>query len=225
MISQYWKGLTSRELADEHDVTQKTVLAWLTEYTSLLYRFLCRQIQRYTPKLHVDELFLKMKKTFYYLWDSICSDTRFAFWNLFERRTAKSGKSLLDESPRTDLVVTDGAFTYPRIIRERYHGTARHLNCVKFEDKPNNNLIERLQNTLRRFLHPRRGFNSLQTGITQLHGFWIFYNFIRNHTGIGMSPAEKAGLIQPWKTQKTVKTRLQTLIRKATHFWHILYLP
>ena len=76
VISQYWKGLTSRELADEHDVTQKTVLAWLTEYTSLLYRFLCRQIQRYTPKLHVDELFLKMKKTFYYLWDSICSDTR-----------------------------------------------------------------------------------------------------------------------------------------------------
>ena len=225
VLSQYWKGLTTRELADEHEVMQKTVLAWLLEYTTLLYRYLCRLAQRYTKKLHVDELFQHMHNTFYYLWDAICADTRFAFWILSDKRDYGSAKRLLEACPVAELVVSDGAFSYPRVVRERYHGQAMHHQCVSFGDKKHNNMAERMQNMLRRFLHPRRGFCSLRTGTMQMHGFWCYYNFIRQHSAIGMTPAQKAGIIKYYGC-KTTKQRLLCVIQKAAvSFWLILYQP
>ena len=224
VLSQYWKGLTSRELADEHGVTQKTVLSWLKEYTVLLYGFLCKLIQKLTKKLHLDELFLRMCGAFFYLWDAICSDSRFFFWFLSPKRDIPSCKKLLEQCPFSDVIVTDGYDVYPRAIREHYHGQASHEQLVSFEDKKNNNIAERLQNTYRRWLHPKRGFHSLKTGRIQLQGFWVYYNFIRTHTGIGCCPAEKAKLIEPWKV-KTVKQRLQQLIYQATIFWLKILTP
>lgn len=218
VLSQFWKGLTSRELADEHGVTQKTVLAWLKEYTVLLFRFLCNIVQKTTTKLHVDELFLRMCNDFYFLWDAICRDTRFFIWFLSPKRDIPSCKKLLEQCPLAGVIVTDGYDVYPRAIREHYHGQANHEQLVCFEDKKNNNLAERLQNTLRRFLQPRRGFDSLKTGIIQLQGFWVFYNFVRTHSTIRKTPAEKAGLIEKW-TVKTVKQRLEQLIYQAVIFW------
>lgn len=224
VLSQYLKGLTTRELGDEHDITQKTVLSWIKEYTVLLFKFLCSLFQKVTKKLYVDELFLRMCGKFYYVWDAICGDTRFLFIFLGFNRNNQCGERLLELCPLTEEVTTDGFPGYPRLIRKRYHGQARHIYCVKFEDKKNNNLIERFHNTLRRFLHPRRGFHSLKTGRSQLQGYWVFYNFIRTHTGIGCTPAEKAGLIEEWKV-KTVKQRLETLIQRAIIFWLKLFTP
>jgi len=72
-------------------------------------------------------------------------------------------------------------------------------------------------------LHPRRGFNSLATGIVQLQGFWVYYNFVRKHSVIGMTPAEKAGVIDQWQQQKTVKERLRALISRTVIFWLQFY--
>jgi putative transposase len=221
VLSQYWKGLTSRELADEHSIDQKTVLSWIHEYACRLYALLGNRVPRVTKRLHLDELFLRMggKQDFHYVWDAICAKTRFVWILLSPCRDFVSAKRLLDECPLAETVVSDGAFSYPRVIRERYHGQAKHHQCVDFEEKKHNNLVERLQNTLRRFLHPRRGFASLVTGINQLHGFWVYYNFIRKHSSIGMTPAEKAGVIDRWRQAPTVKSRLRALIAQTVVFW------
>ena len=219
VLSQWWKGLTSRELADEHSICQPTVLRWLFEYIGLLYRFIARRVPRTTRKLHLDELFLKMRDTFYYVWDALCADSRFVFLFFSMFRDAESARQLLGQCPLTPDAVSDGAFSYPATIRERYGGTCKHHQCINFEDKKHNNAMERVQNTLRRFLHPRRGFHNLTTGGTQLIGWWLYYNYIRKHTAIGMTPAEKAGLIEPWREQKTVKQRIQWLIQQAIACW------
>jgi len=128
---------------------------------------------------------------------------RFALLFLSAFRDSIAAEQFIHQCPQADETVSDGYYVYPAIIRERYKGQAKHRFCVKFKDKKNNNLAERLQNTLRRFLHPRRGFNSLQTTGTQLTGLWIYYNFLR-----------------------TVKQRLQFLIQQATLSWlHILTRP
>jgi transposase-like protein len=224
VLSQYWKGLTSRELADEHCVNQKTVLAWVHEYGQRLYALLAKRVPRVTKRLHVDELFLRMGggQDFHYIWDSVCAKTRFVWALLSPKRDFASAQRLLAACPLADTVVSDGAFSYPRVIRERYHGQAKHYQCVDFEDKKHNNLVERVQNTLRRFLHPRRGFASLRTGIVQLQGFWVYYNFVRIHSAIGMTPAEKAGVIDRWRFAPTVKNRIRALIGQTILFWLIL---
>lgn len=218
VLSQWWKGLTSRELADEHGITQKTVLRWLHEYTMLLFKHLCKLIQKTTKKLHLDELFLRMCGCFHYVWDAICADTRFMLLFLSAFRDAIAAEQFLEQCPLAEETVSDGYSVYPVLVRERYKGQTKHSFCVRFEDKRNNNIVERLQNTLRRFLHPRRGFNSLQTAGMQLAGFWVYYNFIRKHSAIGMTPAEKAGLIE-YRDLNTVKERLQFLIEQAVIFW------
>jgi len=88
VLSQYWKGLTTRELADEHSINQKTVLSWISEYAQRLFALLANRVPHLTECLHVDELFLRMgnKKDFHYIWDAICAGTHFAFWLLSQYR-------------------------------------------------------------------------------------------------------------------------------------------
>ncbi|MBI2598372.1 MAG: DDE-type integrase/transposase/recombinase [Candidatus Diapherotrites archaeon] len=104
-MSQWLKGLTSRELADEHCITQKTVLRWLYEYMALLFNYLCKRVQKYTSRLHVDELFLKMLGTFYYLWDALCAETRFLFLFLSAFRDALAAQQLLEHPPRANNIL------------------------------------------------------------------------------------------------------------------------
>ena len=97
-----------------------------------------------------------------------------------------------------DVLVTDGAFSYITPIKEWYELRFYYMkyhHCGSFEDKKHNNMVERLQNTLRRYLHLRRGFYNCKTGNRFMEFLWIYYNFIRNHMAIGCTPAEKAGLI------------------------------
>lgn len=81
VLSQYWKGLTSRELADEHVLNQKTVLAWVHEYATRLYAFLHKHAPQVTERLHVDELFLRMGngREFHFVWDAVCVLKRVLF--------------------------------------------------------------------------------------------------------------------------------------------------
>ena len=125
---------------------------------------------------------------------------------------------LIYDSPRPLKLTADGAFAYQTPVRTCFGTLWYHENfhqCVNFEDKKNNNLVERLQNTLRRYLHPRRGFHALETGRRLLDLYQIYLNFVRKHMLFGCSPAEKAGLLKypPWI--KREKERLRFLLKKA----------
>ena len=188
-----------REIADFMELSKNTPLAWMKAYSDRLLGFLKEKVQTRCDVLHMDELFLKMCGGFHYIWDSICKDTRFAFWFLAPNRTKEYAKRLMQMSANPfDALVTDGAFSYIMPIKEWYglrFYYMKYHRCESFEDKKHNNLVERLQNTLRRYLHLRRGFYNCKTGNRFMEFLWIYYNFIRNHMTIGCTPAEKAGLV------------------------------
>ncbi|MCK5334258.1 MAG: DDE-type integrase/transposase/recombinase [Candidatus Aenigmarchaeota archaeon] len=208
--------LSLREAADFMEVCKNTIFNWLRQYSHLLYSFLKNHTPSMCDVLHMDELFLKMKNKFFYIWDSITKDTRFASWFLSEKRDAASASALMNLSPMPmKKLITDGSFSYImpvklvyglRFFHEKYH------RCASFEDKKDNNLVERLQNTLRRYLHFRRGFKGEETGNVWMEFLWVYYNFIRRHMAIGMTPAEKAGLIN-WFGFRNESDRFLELIR------------
>lgn len=220
-VSLYANGLTLRETARFMQLCKGTVLRWIQEYSILLQKFLANKVPAMSMKLHLDELYLKMRNTFYYLWDSICAETKFAMWFLSQTRRIEDATLLLNISPNPVKLVTDGAFTYQDPIEKkfgvRWTYDAYH-RCANFEDKKNNNMVERLQNTLRRWLHPKRGFRSLRTGNIMLNFAWVFYNFVRNHSAICCTPAEKAGVISYFSWIKTEKQRWLFLIERASYF-------
>ena len=212
-LSLYAKGLTLREIAEELGCCHVTVWRWIVRYVRLLYRFVRRKQPGQVFQLHLDELFLRMKKRFYYLFDSIDAATRLAVFNLETQRYQPHAMRLLQASPKAEYIVSDGLLSYQQAIRKAYHYKwlrQHYYRLCSFKSKRNNNIVERLQGTLRRFLHPRRGFKSLRTGRTMLRFYYIYYNYIRKHTAIGMTPAEKAEAIK-YKTAN----KWQELIAKA----------
>lgn len=200
-LSQYAKGLTLREIATElhKPKSHVTIWNWITKYAQTIYRFTRNRQPNRCFQLHVDELFLRMKKRFYYLFDSIDAITRFAVFNLETSRNFYDSKRLFEQSPKPEYIVSDGLLSCQQYLRKAYSYKwlrQKYYRHHTFKSKHNNNLVERLQSTLRRWLHPKRGFKSLASGRTMLKFYYVFYNFIRKHSSIGMTPAEKAGVIK-----------------------------
>ena len=155
-------------------------------------------MQTIIQKINLDELFLKMCNQFFYLWDAICSKSKFAYLFFSPTRKNKDAEELIKQFRNAMLMVFDSAFQYPSVLKRMfgiwwyYHHTHR---CKDFRDKKNNNIVERLQNFVRSKTHQRRGFKSLEAGRMQLQVLFIYYNFVRVHSAIKMTPAEKAGVI------------------------------
>ena len=220
-------GTTLRFLSRFMGLSTDTILRWLNEYC----RMICRFVKRFKPqiidKINIDELFLKMKKTFYYLWDAVCSDSKFAFFFFSDRRDNKSAEELIKQFINAFFMIFDGAFAYPTIIKKLkgvdwyYHHTHR---CKDFEDKKNNNPAERLQNFVRSLTHQRRGFKSLEGGRTHFGLLFIYYNFVRIHSAIKTTPAEKAGLIE-YLGAETENKRWEFLIKEGSRIILLFYQP
>jgi transposase-like protein len=89
-LAVYANGLTLRETAELLGCIASTVWKWIVRYAKILYRYTRKKQPRKAFQLHLDELFLRMKKRFYYLFDSIGAANRFAVFTLEAERTAAS---------------------------------------------------------------------------------------------------------------------------------------
>ena len=169
-------------------------------------------------RINLDELFLKMQNQFFYLWDAICAESRYAFFHFSPTRCNKDAEELIKQFKNALLMIFDGAFQYPSVLKKmfgvRWYYDHTH-RCKDFKDKKHNNLVERLQNFVRSKTHQRRGFKSLRTAIIQIRLLFIYYNFVRRHSAIKMTPAEKEGLIEYFDANNE-KKRWRFLIKEAT---------
>jgi transposase-like protein len=224
-VQTYLDGLSSRDIAESKELSKNTVLKWVLEFADKLDQYIQKFKQNITTHLHMDELFLKMLNTFYYVWDSICRDTRLITIVFAPRRTAKYANELLDKSPKPLEITTDGAWQYKTLVRKRYGTWWYYHNyhlCQEFEDKKNNNIIERVQNFIRSKIHQRRGYKDLETGRKHLRLLEIYYNFVRIHSAIKMTPAEKAGLIE-YNNLRTKREKWIFLMRNAAGYFLIIF--
>ena len=70
-----------------------------------------------------------------------------------------------------------------------------YIRLAKFEEKVNQNLIERFHGTTRERNKVMRALDTEESTPTFVNGFQIYYNFIRPHMGLdNKTPAEVAGL-------------------------------
>ena len=219
-LELYAKGLTLREIATFIGCSASTVWRWIMRYAQKLYAYVKRFRPERVFQLHVDELFLRMKKRFFYVFDAIDKASRFAVFSVQSARNTENAKQLFREAPRAEFIVSDGLHAYREALKKFYHYKwlrSHYYRWHRFRDKHNNNIVERLQGTLRRWLHPKRGFKSLITAGIMLRFFYVYYNFIREHSSIASTPAEKAGVVQKEKLRNW-----KVLIRKA---YFLILLP
>lgn len=213
-LDLYFKGLSQRKIADHLKqfegvtVTQPTILNWIRKYLKLLARYSEKYKAEVGNIWHCDEttVFIKKegeKKYYEWIWNLMDAKTRYLLaCQVTESRYVKDARKPLQKAKeitdvKPDAIVTDGLQAYHDAIKAEFYGLGRiqdpHVRLKSFEEKPNNNILERLNGTFRERTKVFRSLDSSIGAQEFVAGMQVFYNYLRPHQGIGgMTPAQMA---------------------------------
>ena len=92
------------------------------------------------------------------------------------------------------FIFTDGCVPYTQSIK-RTLGQANHIRLKSITDKrTNNNVVERLNGTIRERLKVMRGLQNLETADIMTEAYANYYNHIKIHSTLGKTPAMASGI-------------------------------
>lgn len=230
----YFKGVSYRDLVDHIlqfygiHIWQSTLYYWIRKYVTLMKNYLNTITPNVSGVWHVDETMVnvrgaKMGKGHYlWLWSVIDRDTKMILASqIHKNRHGKDAREVLSAAREKTkrlpaILVTDSHHVYPRAfnkeIKKGPYPQPEHLRASAIS-KGENMLIERWFGTLKQRTKIMRGMNSHDTAQLQADGFGIYYNCIRNHSSLGMTPVEKANI-----NLKLGQNRWFDLIRQSARY-------
>ena len=223
----YFKGISLRQIRDHIkqfygvSVWQSTIYYWIRKYVDLMKSY----VSQFTPNVggiwHIDETMIsvkgsKMEKGHYdWLWNLMDNETRFILSSqIHKTRFIDDARAVLREGKENAkripaIVVSDSHQSYRKAVKkEIYQKTSpqpQHLRVSPIKDGMENMPIERWHNTLKQRTKVMRGMHNSNTAQNLADGFVMYYNFIRPHSTLKMTPAERADINlklgdQPWST-------------------------
>jgi transposase-like protein len=214
-LDLYFKGISLRKISNhlkqfyELDIHFTTVFNWIKKYVIIMDEY----VRQFKPNLsdiwNVDEMMINVKGNWHYLWNVIDDETRFHLASMISknRTTDEASKTLRTAKKRSHgkrptFIITDGLKSYNGAIEEEFHRAPRktfHIGNVGIRGKKNgkdyfdNNLVERLQGTIRDRNKTQRGLKDEYSAF--IRGHQVYYNFIRPHKSLfGNTPAEIANI-------------------------------
>jgi len=100
------------------------------------------------------------------------------------------------------VIMTDSLQAYTYAIPNIFGNKTKHRKTKKFTVRPNNNIIERMQGTIKGRLKTMRGLKTLDSARILIDGFIINYNYFRPHETLSQTkpttPAQKADIKFPY---------------------------
>jgi transposase-like protein len=212
IMDLYFKGVSLRKIKDHvkqfygKDISHETLRRWIVRFTKKLNE----NVDKFTPKLsdtwHADEVFVKTRTSkqtprgnWAYNWNVLDSKTRFLIAsNITELReqyeakqTFREAKRVANTEPKT--IITDNWKAYDDAVKEVLPNTEHH-KYAGLKAHVQNNKIERFHGTFRERDKVMRGLKSIQTAQNFIDAHRAYYNFIRPHSALGMTPAQAAGI-------------------------------
>jgi len=206
ILDLYFKGISLRQISDhlkqfyELSLNASNILRRIQKYSKVIDDY----VKTLKPDLkeiwHHDEMKISAGGKWKWLWNIMDEDTKFLITtqvstkaNMKETRTFfKSAKDVAQKEP--EFLITDGRHSYTRSIVKEMPKT-NHVRLVSITDRrTNNNNIERLNGTIRDRVKTMRGMQNIETAEIMTSGFRNYYNFIRPHSALGITPALKAGI-------------------------------
>ena len=208
----------SKGIEDKAQVKPSTssIYGWIQKLTNAGLE----EAKKYQPQVGskwvMDETVIRLGGKKYWYIIAIDADTRFILGTkvshnrnkkdiqfVLEKATAKTGKI-------PAIVLSDGWGGYRDAIELAYGSESKHIVSTPFESKElSTNLIERWNGTLKDRLKPMRGMDRNKNVQLVLDGFTFYYNFLRPHQSLGMTPAKAAKIKFPYKSwQDIIKSQL-----------------
>jgi transposase-like protein len=205
-IDLYFKGLSYRKIS-EHiraiygvDMTHVAIFNWVKKYMTILKRYVKRMKPETGMKWHCDEMKYNIEGNSEYLWNLMDAKTRFLVaCQVTQRRRRIEAKWQLSKGVKTAgaspaSVVTDGLAAYPEAVRSLRRRSRRRIQHVTRAGQ--NNKGERLNQTLRERTKTMR-VNNKKVLRKFAADYPLYYNFVREHSALGKTPARAAGIRLP----------------------------
>ncbi len=207
-IDLYMKGVSYRGIADSIKqffglkISQVTVMNWVNSYMAKINSYVNGLQPSVSDLWNADEQFIKVKGKEQYVWNVLDNETRFLLAaNQSPTRSGKDARETFQKAKqiagkKAKTVVTDGSFNYSQAVRKEfatYQNPNPHYRYVSLKQHDsNNNVIERFHESFRQRDKTMRGFKGNQKQYAE--NFKTYYNFIRQHQELKMTPANRAGL-------------------------------
>ncbi len=214
-LDLYFKGVSLRKISDhlkqfhDIDVCFTTIFRWIDRYIRIMDEY----VRQFKPNLseiwNVDEMMIKIDGDWFYLWNVIDDASRFHLASVISReRKSWDAQRVFIQAKKTSygqrpqVIITDGLKSYGKAIDEEFHTIRKktiHIGNVGIRGKKHNgdcfdnNIVERLQGTIRERNKTQRGLKDEFTSF--IRGHQLYYNFIKPHESLfGNTPSEVAGI-------------------------------
>lgn len=207
-LDLYFKGVSLRKISNHIEqfhrikIDHSTVYRWIEKYVGMISEYVNTLSPELSEKWHHDEMMVKVDGDWHWLWNIMDNETRFQLVSEMTRlrrqddakRIFIKAKKVGGKKPKE--FVTDGLTLYRGAFNKVFydhHKSCKHVVAKGIRYQPNNNIVERLNNTIRDREKTMRGLKIKDTPMVEGHR--IAYNFVRPHEALeGKTPAEMAGL-------------------------------
>jgi transposase-like protein len=210
-VDLFFKGLSYRKIVDHLKqfygvtVSQTTPMRWVGKYLKMLGEYAEKHQPDVGRMWHSDEMMQKVNGKWMWIWNVMDHETRFLLaCKISEGRSEKETRTALRAAKdkagkRPEIFVTDGLPTYPYAARREFGPLSttnekHHFRYKDFQTAPNNNILERLNGTLRERFKVMRSFDGVSSAEQLLAGIQTYYNYIREHSTLGTTPAMEADI-------------------------------
>ncbi len=227
----YFKGLSLRNITDTIyqfyglKLHHETIRRWILKFSQKCKEYTDKLKPEVSKKWHADEMMMKVKKDkkWVWLWNVIDSETRFLLTqSVTKNRKVKDATELFNKAKeradgRPSWLVTDGLQTYRKAFTKAFYKRKgfrpEHIRGKKFKDKVNNNIVERMQGSIRDREKVMRALGSVDTASRMMDGWQVYYNFIRPHQALnGLTPSQVAEI-----DLNLGRNRWLSLVRKSVN--------
>lgn len=206
-LDLYFKGLSLRKIQDTLNqfygvqVHHETIRRWINKYMKQINSYVDKFQPQTSQVIHTDEMMIKDKGKYKWLWNTIDSETKFLIAsNVSETRFVKDAREHFEQvknncSQKPSYVITDGLQSYRKGFNKVFYSNTqncKHIRLKDFKSKPNNNLVERLHGSQRERTKVMRGFKGQAE--QNMKNWKTYYNYVRTHQSLEKTPAEESGI-------------------------------
>ncbi len=208
-VSLFYDGLSTEDVRRnfgtmfDFQPSTASVYEWIRDYSNLAETKLRETRPTKLGNTWVaDEMVVRAGGEKLWIWTVMDGRSRFILAShVSKTRSLTEARKVFREAKRNAggceplAVITDGLPAYLRAIDDTFGMRTRHSVSGSVAGSPNNNLIERLNGTIRERTKVLRGMKSRKTTEELLEGWTVHYNYFRPHESLrDRPPAKVAGV-------------------------------
>ncbi|TLX67358.1 MAG: DDE-type integrase/transposase/recombinase [Thaumarchaeota archaeon] len=212
-LDLYFKGVSLRKVCDHlkqfHNisVTHVSIINWISKFVDTVKPY----VDSISPPhlsgvYHVDEMMVHVRREkhevghYQWLWNVMDNNTKFWISSIVsQRREVIDARYVYQDvkqkttSPKA--IIHDGLPSYDKAFQKEFYTLknprVKNIRSISVRNEGLNSVVERLNGTVRDREKVMRGMQTKETAQKILEAMRIHYNFVREHSKFGKTPASR----------------------------------